>query len=60
LVAADPRLDRVRSAAETAQRAVLEHAEELGLELDRHGADLVQQDRAPLRHLEHPGGTGAR
>src|SRR4029078_12024304 len=34
--------------------ALLQHTDELGLEIWRHLADFGQQQRAPLRHLEEP------
>ena len=40
--------------AERAEAAVLEDAQELGLELDRHLGDLVEQDRPAARELELP------
>ena len=33
---------------------MLEHREELGLQLQREIADLVEEDRAPVGHLEEP------
>jgi hypothetical protein len=35
--------------------ALLEHAQELGLEIHRHLGDLVEQERAPVRLLDQPG-----
>src|SRR5262245_1523953 len=42
--------------------AFLQHTEELGLQVRRHLADLVEEQRAPLGHLEEPFlvGLGAR
>ena len=31
---------------------VLEHTQELGLQRERHVSDLVQEDRASVRHLQ--------
>ena len=51
-------------AAEPPHRAVLEHPQELGLEIRRHLGDLVEEQRAPVRLLEQPrlvrGGAGER
>src|SRR5256886_6390038 len=41
--------------AHPAHRALLEHAEELRLELRRHLRDLVEEERAPVRLLEKAG-----
>ncbi len=41
-------------AADRPVLALLEHAQQLGLEVGRHLANLVEQQRAPLRHLEQP------
>ena len=46
-------LDRV-GAADALEPAVLEHAQELGLHSQRHLADFVEEQRAPLRQLEPP------
>ena len=35
--------------------AALEHAQQLGLEVDRHVADLVEEERAAVRLAEAPG-----
>lgn len=31
---------------------ILEHAQEFGLQRERHVSDLVQEDRAPVRHFQ--------
>jgi hypothetical protein len=51
-----------RIAADWTVLALLQHAEELGLQIRRHLADLVQQKRPALRLLEQPVlvGHGAR
>ena len=41
-------------AADRPVLALLQHAQELGLQIRRHLADLVEQQRAALRHLEQP------
>ena len=42
-------------AAEPAQPALLEHAEQLGLQLDGDLAHLVEEERAAVGELEHAG-----
>ena len=50
--------------ADPAHLAVLEHAQQLGLERDRHLGDLVEEERPAVRHLEAalalPDGAGER
>ena len=46
-------LDHLR-AADALERAVLEHAEQLGLHAKRKLADLVEEERTPLRQLKPP------
>ena len=41
-------------AADRPVLALLQHPQQLGLEVGRHLADLVEQQRAPLGHLEQP------
>ena len=49
----DAHVDRERlGAADALERALLEHAQQLGLRLGRHVADLVEEDRAAVRGLE--------
>ena len=50
-----------RVAADALEAPVLEHAQHLGLQADRHLADLVEKQRAAVRDLELPGlaGVGA-
>src|SRR5690606_24596852 len=48
---ADVRFE-VYGAAHAAERLLLQHAQELGLELDVHLADLVEEERAALCDLE--------
>ena len=48
---ADIDVDRAR-AAQPLDLALLQHAEQLGLELERQLADLVEQNRSPVRQLE--------
>src|SRR2546430_7463774 len=50
---ADVDLDGPR-AADALDLSLLEHAQELRLELGLDGADLVEEERAPLRELELP------
>ena len=38
--------------ADALKASVLRHAEQLGLELRRHLADLIEENRAAVRHLE--------
>ncbi len=42
-------------AADPADLSLLEHAEQVDLRLGGHLADLVEEERAPLRHLEPAG-----
>jgi hypothetical protein len=49
---ADVELDVLRS-AEPTRLTFLEHAQQLGLERDRHLGDLVEKERASVGHLEH-------
>src|SRR6202035_1924880 len=51
----DPRVDphRLRP-SDALELALLEHAEELGLELERHFADLVEKERASVGELDAP------
>ena len=46
-------LDRV-GAADAFEPPILEHPQQLGLHAQRHLADLVEKERAPLRQLEPP------
>src|SRR5687768_1283207 len=48
------------ASAEPADLAVLEHAEQLRLEAERHVADLVEQQCAPVGCLEQTGAIGRR
>src|SRR5690606_37210249 len=49
----DPDVDRVRAVvADALELALLEHAQELALQLDRDLADLVEEDRAAVGQLE--------
>ena len=48
-----------RLAAEPAHLALLEDAEQVDLGLGHHLADLVEEQRAPLRHLEPARPSGA-
>ena len=49
----DARVHRdLRAAAEARDDALLQHAQELGLHVERHVADLVEQDRAAGGELE--------
>ena len=45
----------VRDAAHPLDLALLEHAQELGLHRERHVADLVEEQRAPVGQLEAAG-----
>ena len=47
-------------AADGAVFAFLDDAQELGLKIRRHLADFVEEQRAPLRHLEQPFLVGLR
>ena len=49
---ADVNLDRLH-AAEAHELALLHHAQQLGLRLDRHVADLVEEDAALVGEIEH-------
>ena len=53
---ADIGLDR-RAAADRRIFALLQHAQQPGLRLHRHVADLVEEQRAALGLLEAPGGA---
>ena len=44
-------LDR-RRAAHAHHLPLLQHAQQLGLKLDRHFADLIQKQRTALRHFD--------
>ena len=46
--------------AEPLELAGLQHAQQLGLHLERQLADLVEEDRAPVRQLEAAGRAGDR
>ena len=52
------------ASAEPARASILENAQELGLQRDRHLGDLVEKQRAAVRELEHAGprarGAGER
>ncbi len=50
---ADVDLDRLH-AAEAHEVALLDDAQQLGLGLERHVADLVEEDRAAVREVEQP------
>src|SRR5262249_22298613 len=57
----DPRLERVRARiADALERALLEHAQQLRLELERNLADLVEEQRALAGELEPPGAVSDR
>jgi hypothetical protein len=48
-------------AADPAHLALLEHAQELGLEIERQLAELVEEQRAAVGQLEQrPGGSSPR
>ena len=47
-------------AAETFELPFLQHAQQLGLELERHVADFVEEERAPVGQLEPAGPAGHR
>src|SRR4029450_10498183 len=47
-------------AAETFELLLLQYAKQLGLQLQRDVADLVQEDRPPVPHLEAPDALGDR
>src|SRR5439155_12540736 len=59
----DAYVDRPRfRPSDPADLLVLQHAQELGLQAERQVADLVEEQRAAVRHLEQPGlgGMGVR
>ena len=57
----DPRLERVRArVADALERALLQHAQQLRLQLDRNLADLVEEQRALARELEPAGAIADR
>ena len=46
--------------ADALELALLQHAQQLGLQLERHLADLVEKQRAAVGQLEAPGGRASR
>ena len=46
--------------ADALELALLEHAQQLGLQLERDLADLVEEERAAVGELEAPGDRATR